>query len=353
MPAMEALPCPPAFARWWLPTIWGGAPPCRRAQRRCLRCAHVPDANGGGVVALRDTKGDGRFDTKQYFGSGSTTGIALHNGYLYLATPTSVERYKMTPGQLSPPGSRKPSSGASLHSANTGQGNRLRWQGSLYINFGAPSNACQSRDRRPKSPGQDPCPHARKARWRLEVRREQAGPETGGRHAVRHRPAPDARHHLARRRALHRDEQPRPARHRFAPACSPPQENAERPAEPMYRVEPGSTSAGPIASSITARRSCCSIPNTAATARPRAVAPNSASHRRFPGPLGAGGRDVLYRHAIPGANIRSGAFIAFHGSWNRSPMPQEGYNVTFQPFVNGNPRANSKSSPADSPAVAS
>ncbi len=32
------------------------------------------------------------------------------------------------------------------------------------------------------------------------------------------------------------------------------------------------------------------------------------------------------------AKYKGGAFIAFHGSWNRSPMPQEGYNVTFQPF---------------------
>jgi glucose/arabinose dehydrogenase len=29
---------------------------------------------------------------------------------------------------------------------------------------------------------------------------------------------------------------------------------------------------------------------------------------------------------------RGGAFIAFHGSWNRAPRPQAGYNVTFVPF---------------------
>jgi glucose/arabinose dehydrogenase len=34
---------------------------------------------------------------------------------------------------------------------------------------------------------------------------------------------------------------------------------------------------------------------------------------------------------------RGGAFIAFHGSWNRSPEPQQGYNVVFQPFSNGKP----------------
>ena len=31
---------------------------------------------------------------------------------------------------------------------------------------------------------------------------------------------------------------------------------------------------------------------------------------------------------------RGGAFIAFHGSWNRTPE-QAGYNVTFQPIAGG------------------
>jgi glucose/arabinose dehydrogenase len=32
-----------------------------------------------------------------------------------------------------------------------------------------------------------------------------------------------------------------------------------------------------------------------------------------------------------------GAFIAFHGSWNRAPMPQAGYNVAFAPFDGDTP----------------
>jgi glucose/arabinose dehydrogenase len=32
-----------------------------------------------------------------------------------------------------------------------------------------------------------------------------------------------------------------------------------------------------------------------------------------------------------------GAFIAFHGSWNRAPEPQKGYFVVFQPFKDGKP----------------
>src|SRR5262245_46665423 len=35
-----------------------------------------------GVAALRDTNGDGKMDQTERFGDKSTTGIALHNGYL-------------------------------------------------------------------------------------------------------------------------------------------------------------------------------------------------------------------------------------------------------------------------------
>ncbi len=36
-------------------------------------------------------------------------------------------------------------------------------------------------------------------------------------------------------------------------------------------------------------------------------------------------------------HYRGGAFIAFHGSWNRAPLPQQGYKVVFVPFAGGRP----------------
>jgi glucose/arabinose dehydrogenase len=33
---------------------------------------------------------------------------------------------------------------------------------------------------------------------------------------------------------------------------------------------------------------------------------------------------------------KHGAFIAFHGSWNRAPLKQKGYNVVFVPLKDGN-----------------
>jgi glucose/arabinose dehydrogenase len=32
------------------------------------------------------------------------------------------------------------------------------------------------------------------------------------------------------------------------------------------------------------------------------------------------------------ARYRGGAFVAFHGSWNRAPLPQQGFRVVFVPF---------------------
>jgi glucose/arabinose dehydrogenase len=34
---------------------------------------------------------------------------------------------------------------------------------------------------------------------------------------------------------------------------------------------------------------------------------------------------------------KNGAFVAFHGSWNRAPEPQKGFFVAFVPFSNGKP----------------
>jgi glucose/arabinose dehydrogenase len=44
---------------------------------------------------------------------------------------------------------------------------------------------------------------------------------------------------------------------------------------------------------------------------------------------------LFYKGSAFPAKYKDGAFIAFHGSWNRAPDPQEGYRVVFQPMTNG------------------
>ena len=43
------------------------------------------------------------------------------------------------------------------------------------------------------------------------------------------------------------------------------------------------------------------------------------------------------------AKYQGGAFIAFHGSWNRAPEPQAGYKVVFQPMKDGKPNGRVRS----------
>lgn len=43
----------------------------------------------------------------------------------------------------------------------------------------------------------------------------------------------------------------------------------------------------------------------------------------------------IYKGKLFPEGYRGGAFIAFHGSWNRAPGPQAGYNVVYQPMADG------------------
>ena len=116
------------------------------------------------------------------------------------------------------------------------------------------------------------------------------------------------------------------------------QENAERPAEPMYRVtEAGANFGWPYCFFDYGQQKLLLNPEYGGDGKTQGRCTEfSLPIVTFPAhwaPV-----DVMfYTGSQFPAHYKNGAFIAFHGSWNRSPMPQEGYNVTFQPFVNGQP----------------
>src|SRR3970282_648916 len=64
------------------------------------------NANGNGIIALRDTTGDGRADIIKGYSDVPGTGIELHKGYLYYSDRTHVYRSKMTEGELLPSSER-------------------------------------------------------------------------------------------------------------------------------------------------------------------------------------------------------------------------------------------------------
>ena len=92
--------------------------------------------------------------------------------------------------------------------------------------------------------------------------------------------------------------------------------------------------AGPSATTTRCSGSWFWRRNTAETvARRWASAPTrSAPVAAFPAHWGPNGAVFYDQKQFP-AHYRNGVFIAFHGSWDRAPYPQGGYNVVFQPLA--------------------
>ena len=294
----------------------------------------------GGVAALRDTNGDGRFEMKEKFGSTSVTGIALHNGYLYIATPNTVQRYKVTAGQLKPAGEPeivvKDLPGVSQHGD---KGIAFDGKGSLYVNVGAPSNACQTRDRREGVSGQDPCPilNEHGGIWKFDENKLGQTQKDGSRFTTGLRQMPAIAWHDG---ALYIAMNNRDSLDTLWPGKFTAQENAERPAEPLYRAVAGSNFGWPYCFWDYGQKKFILNPEYGgdgkAVGRCTEFTPPVAAFPAHWAPVDL----MFYTGTQFPAKYRDGAFIAFHGSWNRAPLPQAGYNVTFQPFAGGMPTGN-------------
>jgi glucose/arabinose dehydrogenase len=296
---------------------------------------------GGGVVALRDTNGDGKFDVREQISTGATTGVALRNGYLYLAHPKTIERYKMTTGQLKPTGEAEIVVGDLPPDSpqHNDKGLTFDGKGSLYINVGAPSNACQSPDRRPGVRGQDPCPILEKhgGVWKFDENKLNQTQASGTKFATGMRQFPAITWHD---NALYIVMNNRDQLDVFWPDLFKAEDNANRPAEPMYRATGGENFGWPYCFYDYLQKKEVMNPEyggdgkdvgkCASFTQPIAVFPAHWA------PV-----DVMFYtgNQFP-KKYQGGAFIAFHGSWNRAPLPQDGYNVVFQPFSGGKPSGN-------------
>ena len=292
----------------------------------------------GGVAALHDSHGDGKFDMVEKFAQGSVTGIELRGGYLWLAKVNSVERYKMTPGKLTPSGEPEVVvSGLPGVRQHGDKGIAFDGKGSLYVNVGAPSNDCQVRDRTKQSPGQDPCPILEKngGVWKFSDSKLGQTQADGVKYATGMRQMPAITWHNGK---LYIVMNSRDQLDTLWPGKFTAEENATRPAEPMYRVDKEGENFGwPFCffdytvnklllqpeyggdGKEVGRCSGFSLPITSFPAHWAPVDVMFYTGTQFP---------VKYRN---------GAFIAFHGSWNRAPLAQEVSNVTFQPFSGEKP----------------
>ena len=298
-----------------------------------------PVTGNGGVVGLRDANNDGKFELKEAFGSGSATGIAIRNGYLYIAHPTTVERYKLTPGQLKPAGTPEVVvSDLPAMRQHEDKGIAFDDRGSLYVNVGVPSNACQNPDRTKGAKGQDPCPllETYGGIWKFDENKLGQTGKSGMRFATGMRQMPAITWHDG---ALYVVMHNRDQLDTFWPEHFTAKDNAERPAEGMYRAVQGTNGGWPYCFYDYTQKKFLLNPEYGGDGKTQGRCSGAA----FTAPVAVfpahwAPVDVMFYSGTQfPKKYQGGAFIAFHGSWNRSPLAQEGYNVTFQPFAAGKP----------------
>ena len=301
---------------------------------------------GGFLVALRDTTGDGRADAIVRFGdsvqSGGAggTGIRVYDGALYAEAKDKILRYALAGEDIAPGG--KPEivvQGLPLGGDHPMHPFAIDSSGGMYIDMGSATNACQIKNRIPLSPGHRPCTELRTRGgiWRYDAKR------TGQRFSPRERYVTGLRNGEgiavdSSGRGVYATMHGRDQLFENWPKLYTAAQGQNLPAEELVRLEQGADYGWPECYFDSAQAKLVLAPEYGGDGG-KAVGPcatKQAPVAYFPAHWAP--NDLLFYtgNKFP-SRYRSGAFIAFHGSWNRAPGPQGGYNVVFVPFANGKP----------------
>lgn len=294
----------------------------------------------GGIVALKDEDSDGKADIIRYFGEGSGSGMGIRDGYLYFSTDIAVLRYKLAAGEMVPSSAPETViSGFPDQDQHAAKPFTFDGAGNIYVNIGAPSNACQQETRAEKSPGIQPCPQLEQQAgiWRYSASKAgQVHPADGHRYAtgIRNGMALDwstgadalffATHGRDQLKMLWGD-------------LYTDEENAELPAEEFHRADDGSNFGWPYTYWDSIKGERMVGPEYGGDGK---TVSDNADYRApligFPGHWAPNGLKFYTGDAFPDS-YTGGAFLAFHGSWNRMPLPQGGFKVVFIPFADRAP----------------
>ncbi len=294
----------------------------------------------GFLLGLRDTTGDGRMDRVERFGTTGATGIVLRNGYLYYATPTSVERFKMTPGELVPAGPAEVVVGG-FPDQRGHRDKDLAFddQGNLFVTVGLPSNACAEPDRQPGAKGLDPCPQLETAGGVWKFKADEVGQTytTAARYATGLRQGVALAWHKGQ---LFLSMNSRDSLDTLYPDLFTPEENQNRPLEPLLEIKAGSVFGWPYCFHDGKTNQMILAPEYGGDGK--TIGRCAKFEQPIAGfPAHSAPVDLqFFDHPGLPAKYRDGAFVVMHGSWNRAPAPMEGYNVLYQPFANGKPSGN-------------
>jgi glucose/arabinose dehydrogenase/mono/diheme cytochrome c family protein len=301
---------------------------------------------GGFLVALRDTTGDGRADAIVRFGDSvqsgghGGTGIALYHGALYAESNDKILRYTVQPGSLASKATPEVIvDGLPLTGDHPMHPFAMDSSGGMYVDLGSASNACQLKNRIALSPGHDPCTEleTRGGIWRYDAN------QAGQHFSPKERYASGIRNAVgiavdASGQGIYSTQHGRDQLSENWPKLYTPVQGQNFPSEELLRIEKDADFGWPQCYFDSAQVKLVLAPEYGGDGGKALgqCATKSAPAAYFPAHW-APDALLFYNGSLFPAAYRGGAFIAFHGSWNRSPGPQGGYNVAYVPFAGGKP----------------
>jgi glucose/arabinose dehydrogenase len=210
--------------------------------------------------------------------------------------------------------------------------------GNIYVNVGAPANACQVQDRTPGSPGIDPCPLLQYAAsvWQFKADKLNQTYTDGIKIATGIRNIVGMDWNTTTN-SLFVMQHGRDQLGDNWPKLFNDSASAELPAEEMMEVKKGSNFGWPYCYFDQFQNKRVLAPEYGGDGKKTTRCEGmDRPVMAFPGHLAPNGLLFYTGNMFPD-KYKTGAFIAFHGSWNRAPLPQKGFFVVFVPFKNGKP----------------
>ena len=297
----------------------------------------VVSSMGVGVMVLRDRDGDGKADTVASWALPiHSSEVALHNGYLYSDATTAIVRYPYKEGSLAPLGAAETFIGGLPGGGHSAKTFVIGDDGTFYLNIGSRTNSCQAEDRKNEVKGIDPCVEreTRAGIWAFKTDKANQTPAdgvhfgTGIRNAVGMAINPSDK-------TLYVTQHGRDQLFQNWPRFFDEAKSAETPAEELFHVTKGDDFGWPYCYYDRQLKLKVLAPEFGGDGKTVGRCANyKGDVASFPGHWAPNSLAFYTGSTFPAA-YRNGVFIAFHGSWNRAPLPQGGFNVVFQPMVNG------------------
>lgn len=292
-----------------------------------------PDKDKNAIVMI------GKDGSTKGFADYGGTGMAIKDGYLYASSNYDVYRYKLDENQqvVDPANPEMIVKGLKMENQHESKSIALDNAGNIYVNVGAYSNSCQEKDRQRGSMGMNPCPILDSAGgiWMFKADKPDQTYGDGVHFASGLRNVVGLDWNNATN-SLFVMQHGRDQLHDLFPDLYTTQQSAQLPAECMYELHQGDNAGWPYMYYDQIQHKKMVAPEYGGDGKKEADAKYLDPVVAFPGHLAPNGL-LFYTGDMFPEKYKNGAFIAFHGSWNRAPEPQKGAFVAFVPFKDGKP----------------